>query len=83
MNVLIIRSIVKFGIRFRTLKKVAGNDMTPFDPKALIINMDETWKPHMDFKSRTWRKRRTNTMATKILSDIVLTFTSILAQLLS
>ena len=37
-----------------------------------IINIDETWLPHLDFRSKKWRQRgEPNTMATKALSHKV------------
>ena len=37
-----------------------------------IINIDETWLPHLDFRNKKWRRRgEPNTMSTKSLSHKV------------
>ena len=37
-----------------------------------IINIDETWLPHLDFRNKKWRRRgEPNTMSTKALSHKV------------
>ena len=39
---------------------------------ARIINIDETWLPHFDFRSKKWRQRgEQNTVSNKLLSHRV------------
>ena len=39
---------------------------------ARIINIDESWLPHLDFRRKKWRRRgEPNSMATKVLSPKV------------
>ena len=42
------------------------------EAKKTIINIDETWLPHLDFRSKKWRaKNQPNTASTKALSPKV------------
>ena len=42
------------------------------DEGKRIINIDETWLPHLDFRNKKWRQRgETNTVSTKALSERV------------
>ena len=42
------------------------------DEGKRIINIDETWLPHLDFRNKKWRQRgETNTVSTKSLSERV------------
>ena len=42
------------------------------DEGKRIINIDETWLPHLDFRSKKWCQRgEKNTVATKTLSHKV------------
>ena len=75
-------------MRYRVLKKVPfqGNSerclvmrmryakkmLALLKEGARIINIDETWLPHMDFRSKKWRaKNQPNTASTKALSPKV------------
>ena len=75
-------------MRYRKLRKAAyqGNSqrclVTRFlyakkmfsllESGATILNIDETWLPHLDFRSRKWRARgEPNTMSTRSLSHRV------------
>jgi len=77
-----------FNMRYRVLRKVAyqGNSerclvmrmlyakkmFTLLDQGKRIINIDETWLPHLDFRNKKWRARgERNTMSTKSLSHRV------------
>lgn len=77
-----------FNMSYRVLKKVAylGNTerclvtrmlyakkmFTLLEEGARIINIDETWLPHLDFRNKKWRQRgMENTMAVKPLSHKV------------
>ena len=42
------------------------------DQDKRIINIDETWLPHFDYRNKKWRKRgETNTMSSKALNPRV------------
>ena len=46
--------------------------LTLLDEGKRIINIDETWLPHLDFRNKKWRARgESNTMSTKSLSHRV------------
>jgi len=75
-------------MRYRVIKRVAylGNTQrclvmrmlyakkmfTLLEQGARIINIDETWLPHLDFRTKKWRQRgQNNTSAVKPLSHRV------------
>ena len=77
-----------FNMRYRMLKRVAfqGNSERCLVMRMLyakkmfslleqgkrIINIDETWLPHLDFRNKKWRQRgERNTMSIKSLSHRV------------
>ena len=77
-----------FGMSYRVLKRAAyqGNSQRCLVTRMLyakkmfellqqgkrIINIDETWLPHTDFRNKKWRRRgEPNTMSTKALSPKV------------
>ena len=77
-----------YKMSYRVLKKAAyqGNSQRCLVTRMLyakkmfelldagkrIINIDETWLPHLDFRNRKWRRRgEPNTMSTKSLSPKV------------
>ena len=42
------------------------------DQGARVINIDETWLPHLDFRNKKWRRRgEENSMSSKPLSQRV------------
>ena len=77
-----------FDMRYRVIKKVEyrGNSerclvtrmlyakkmIELLNSGARIINIDETWLPHFDFRSKKWRQRgEQNTVSNKLLSHRV------------
>ena len=77
-----------YGMSYRLMKKAAyqGNSQRCLVTRMLyakkmlslleegkrIINIDETWLPHLDFRNRKWRQRgQPNTMSTKSLTPKV------------
>ena len=77
-----------FRMRYRVLKKVEfqGNSerclvtrmlyakkmFELLEQGARIINIDETWLPHLDFRNKKWRQRgERNTVSSKTLSHRV------------
>ena len=77
-----------FDMRYRVLKKVEfqGNSerclvtrmlyakkmFELLEQGARIINIDETWLPHLDFRNKKWRQRgERNTVSSKVLSHRV------------
>ena len=77
-----------FNMRYRKLRKAAyqGNSqrclvtrflyakkmLSLLESGATILNIDETWLPHLDFRSRKWRARgEPNSVSTRSFSHRV------------